>query len=176
MNRRRGPHPEPQRVAVAPGHLAQAETPVEGLGPVVDGEHVELEWLPPAVRLGDERADQPGADAAALVTGQQLDAGQVDGIRLVFHVEHAGVHPVHGDDLPATGAEAAGMEVPLHLLVPAPDGGDVPAHRRLVQPEAELRVGGRGGAQHDAGHAADATFGRAPGAAGYFLGARTATR
>src|SRR5262249_36751709 len=102
----------------------------------------------------DERADEPGADAVALVAGVHFDAGQVDFAGPVFDVDHADVRPAGGDDLPAPWVERAGMEVPLALLVPPPDRGDVAAHGGLVQLVAELAVGGGGRAQRDGGHAA----------------------
>ena len=87
------------------------ESPVEGLGAAVDGEHVKdaiLVFLPGVV---DECADEAGTDAAALMIGVDFDTGQVDLGGAVFDVEHAGVCPAGGDDLPAARVEGAGMEV-----------------------------------------------------------------
>src|SRR5262249_22943265 len=137
-----------------PGYFGHAESLVEGLGAVVDGEHVEDQVLAVLPCLVDERADEPGADAVALVAGVHFDAGRVDFAGPVVGVDHADVLPGGGDDLPAPWVERAGMEVPLALLVPPPDRGDVAAHGGLVQLGAELAVGGGGRAQRDGGHAA----------------------
>jgi hypothetical protein len=81
---------------------------------------------------------------ATLVIGVDFDAGEVDLGGPVFDVDHADVCPVGGNDLPVSWLELAGVGVPLALLVPSPDGGDVFAHGGLVQLEAELAVGGGG--------------------------------
>lgn len=59
------------------------------------------------------------------MVGADFDAVQVDLGGPVFDVDHSDVCPV-GDDLPPPGVELAGVGVPLALLVPSPDGGDVP--------------------------------------------------
>src|SRR6185437_3544851 len=96
---------------------------------------------------------EAGADAAALVTGMNFDAGQVDLAGSVLDVEHARVGTANGDDLPAVHVEGAGVEAPLDLLVPSPDRGDVATHGGLVQLVAELAVGRGGGPQCDGRHA-----------------------
>jgi len=127
-----------------PVHLGQAEPAVEGLSPLVDGEHVEDQVLVPLPGLVDERPDNAGAEAAALMVRVDLDAGKVDLVRATLDVEHADVRAVGRDDPPAARVEGAVVETALDLLVPAPDRPDVVAHGGLVQPEAELTVGGGG--------------------------------
>src|SRR6266571_335090 len=149
-----GPHGDLDVAGAVPGDLRHAEPLVEGKSPRVDGEHVKDEVLAVLPGLVDERADEAGADAAALMAGVDLDAGEVDLGGTVFDVQHADVCPAGGDDLPAARVEPAGVEATLALLVPSPDRGDVAAHGCLVQLEAELAVGGGGRPQRDAGHAA----------------------
>ena len=79
---------------------------------------------------------------------------EVDLAGTVFDVEHAYVRPAIGDDLPAIRVERTGVGATLARLIPPPDGGDVVAHGGLVQPVAELAVGGGGRPQHDRSHAA----------------------
>lgn len=43
--------------------------------------------------LVNERADEAGADAVALMIGEELDAGEVDLAGAVFDVDHADVVP-----------------------------------------------------------------------------------
>jgi MFS family permease len=149
-----GPHGDPDVAGAVPGYFRHAEPLVERSGPGVDGEHVQDEVLALPPGLLHQRADQAGADAAALMAGEDLDAGEVDLARPVFDVQHADICPAGGDDLPAVRVEPAGVEATLALLVPPPDRGDVAAHGGLVQAEAELAVGRGRRAQPDAGHAA----------------------
>jgi hypothetical protein len=53
-----------------PGYFGQAESLVECLGAMVDGEHVQDEVLAFLPGLGGERADEPAADAESLVAGR----------------------------------------------------------------------------------------------------------
>src|ERR1022692_3393581 len=136
-----GPHCDLDVAGAVPGYLPDAQPPVESLGAVVDGEHVQDEVLALVLGLVDERADQAGTDAAALMAGMDLDAGEVDLAGTVFDVEHADVRSAGGDDLPAALVKPAGVVVMLALFVPSPDRGDVAAHGGFVQLEAELAVG-----------------------------------
>jgi hypothetical protein len=149
-----GPHSDLDVAGAVPGYLPHAQPLVEGLGAVVGGEHVQDEVLAVPPGLVDERADEAGADAAALMPGVDLDAGEVDLAGAVFDAEHADVCPARGDDLPVAGVEGAGVEVALDFLVPSPDRGDVADHGGFMQPEAELAVGGSGRPQRDSGHTA----------------------
>jgi hypothetical protein len=69
---------------------------------VVDGKHVQDQVMACAPGFVDECANEAGADAAPLVIGADLDAGQVDLAGALFDVEHADVG-LGGDDLPAAG-------------------------------------------------------------------------
>src|SRR5919109_1002692 len=107
------------------GHFSQAESPVEGVCPVVDREHVQDQVLTSPVGLAQERGDELGTDAASLMVGMDLDAAKVDLGGAVLDAEHADTSPVGGDDLPAVWIEPARVIVPLDLLVPPPDRGNV---------------------------------------------------
>src|ERR1700749_4201469 len=69
------PHSDLDVAVAVPGHLGQAQTPVKRLGAVVDREHLKDEVVALLPCLGGQRADEAGADAAALVTGMDFDAG-----------------------------------------------------------------------------------------------------
>jgi hypothetical protein len=56
-----------------PGYFGQAESLVEHLGTMVDGEHIQDEVLAFLPGLGGEPADQPAADAESLVAGEDLN-------------------------------------------------------------------------------------------------------
>lgn len=147
-----GPHSD--LFVTVPGDFTQAQPLVEGLGTPVDGEHVQSQFLAFVPGFVDERADEAGADAAALLAGVDLDACEVDLTGPVFDVEHADVCPAEGDDLPAAWAERAGVELALDLLIPPPGRGDVAAQGGLVQLEAELAIGRGGRPQCEESHAA----------------------
>jgi len=134
-----------------PGHFCQAEALVERLRAVVDRQHVKNQVLAAAFCFIQERADDPGADAVALMPGVDFDAGQVDLPRAVVDIQHADIGVPGGDDLPSVRVEGAVMRRALDLLVPPPDRHDVLAHGGLVQLVAELRVGGCGRPQRDGG-------------------------
>src|SRR5215831_15313810 len=153
-----GPHNDLDVVVAPPGYFRHAEPLVQGLSAVVDGEHLKNQVLAVLPGFVDERADEAGPDAAALIAGEDLDAAQVDLGRTPLDVDHADVGSVGGDDLPAVRVEAAVLETTLALLIPPPGGGDVVAHGGLVQLEAELAVGGRDRAQLDGGHVAAYVF------------------
>src|ERR1022692_748490 len=119
------PHSDLGAAVAVPGHFFHAESLVENLGAAVDDEHVKDQVLAFLLGLVNECADQAGADSMALETGVNLDPGQVDLAGAVFDVKHADVLPADGDDLPAVRVEGPCLEVPLDLLVPPPDHGDV---------------------------------------------------
>jgi hypothetical protein len=87
-----------------------------------------------------------------------FDAGNINFAGAELDGEHADIGAVGGDDLPVVRVEPAGVIVPLGLLVPSPDRGDVVAHGGFVQLEAELAVGGHGGSQRDDTHAASCSW------------------
>src|SRR6266581_4143880 len=86
-----GSHGDLDVARAVPSYLPHAEPLVEGMSARVDGERVKDEVLAFLPGLVDERADEAGADAAALTAGVNLDAGQVDLGGTVFDVEHADV-------------------------------------------------------------------------------------
>src|SRR6516165_1989058 len=147
------PHGDPDVVVAVPGHFFHAKSLVEGLGAVVDGEHVEDQVLTLPLGLIGECADEEGTDAPALIVGMDLDARNVDLAGPVFDVEHADVCLTGGDDLPPAPVESASVGSTLRLVVPPPDRGDVVTHGRLVQLVAEFAVSRGGGPQRDGSHA-----------------------
>src|SRR5258708_24859637 len=156
--RRGGRHGDLQVAVTGAGHCRQAEPPVEGLSAVVDDEHVEDEVLVLVPGLVDGGVDEAGAEAAALMVREDVDAGEVDLVRAAVGVEHADVCAVGRDDLPAARLEGADVETALDLVVPAPDRRDVVAHGGLVQLEAELGVGSGSRPQCDDGHGPSAPW------------------
>jgi hypothetical protein len=124
--------------------FGQAKPLVERPGAAVDRQHVENQVLALALCFGQKRADDPAAEAAALMAGVDFDARQVDLPRAVVDIQHADPGLPGGDDLPSARVEGAVMKRALNLLVPPPDRRDVLAHGGLVQPVAELGVGGGG--------------------------------
>jgi hypothetical protein len=55
-----------------PGDLVQAQSPVEGLGSLVDGMDVQGEVRALLAGVLQEAADEPAVDAASLVVGVEL--------------------------------------------------------------------------------------------------------
>jgi hypothetical protein len=124
------------------GDFGQAKTLVERSGAAVDRQHLQNQVLARTLCFLHKRADDPAADGAALMAGIDFDARQVDLPRTVVDIQHADIGPAGGDDLPSARVEGAVMKRALNLLVPPPDRRDVVTHRSLVQPVAELGVGG----------------------------------
>ena len=146
-----------------PGYFPEAVSLVEGLCPVVDRQDVQDDVL--AVLTGgvDEPVDEVRADAATLVLGVELDAGQVNLGRAVFDDQEAGVYAGSSDDLPLPGVEGACVKPALDIIIPAPDRADVGAHGGLVQLEAEFAVCRCCGPQFDGGHIAHVLISHSPG-------------
>src|SRR6516165_4471823 len=144
-----GAHGDLRAAVAVPGHFRQAKPPVERLRATVDREHVENQVLARALCFLQKRADNPGADAVALMAGVDFDSGQVDLPGAVVDIQHADIGLPSGDDLPSAHVEGAIMKRALDLLIPPPDRRDVLAHGGLVQLVAELGVGRGGGTQRD---------------------------
>lgn len=100
------------------GGFLKAVSSVEGVGAAVDREDVQDEVLAPLAGVVEELADEVPADAATLVIGVDLDAGQVDLGRAVFHDQDADIRTVGGDDLPPVWVEPARVEFTLDCVVP----------------------------------------------------------
>ena len=126
-----GPHGDLGVVVAMPGDFPQAKPEVERLRPTVDREHVENQVVACLLCLIKKSADEPGADAAALMVRVDFDAGQVDLARAVVDIQHADIGLPVGDDLPSVHVEGARMKRALDLLVPPPDRGDVGAMAAL---------------------------------------------
>ena len=137
-----GAHGDLRAAVAVPGHFRQAKPPVERLRATVDREHVENQVLARALCFLQKRADNPGADAVALMAGVDFDSGQVDLPGAVVDIQHADIGLPSGDDLPSAHVEGAIMKRALDLLIPPPDRRDVLAHGGLVQLVAELGIGG----------------------------------
>lgn len=100
------PHSDLDVVVAVPVYFGHAEPLIEGMGALVDREYIEGQDLPLLRGRVDERADEPGANAVALVNGTDLDAGEIDFAGPALDVKHANVFPASGDDLPRSGLNA----------------------------------------------------------------------
>src|SRR5256884_622651 len=146
-----GPHGDLVAVVAVAGDFGQAKPLVERLRAAVDRQHIEYQVLAFALCFLQKRADDPAAEAMALMAGVDFDARQVDLPRTVLDIQHADIGLPGGDDLPPVRVEGAVMKRALNPLIPPPDRRDVVAHGGLVQPVAELGVGGGGRAERDSG-------------------------
>src|SRR2546429_8551382 len=146
-----GPHGDLVAVVAVAGDFGPAKPVVGRWGGAVDRQHIEYQVLAFALCFLQKHADEPAPESMALMAGVDFDARQVDLPRTVLDIQHADIGLPGGDDLPPVRVEGAVMKRALNPLIPPPDRRDVVAHGGLVQPVAELGVGGGGRPERDSG-------------------------
>jgi hypothetical protein len=129
-----GPHGDLGVAGAVPGHFPEAKPEVERLRAAVDREHVENQVVAFLLRFVKKCADEPCADAAALMVRVDLDAGQVDLARAVIDIQHADIVLPAGDDLPSVHVEGARMKRALDLVADRSVTADLAKPARDVPP------------------------------------------